>query len=134
LWHQGRAEAKKIYAFLALSAEKIEARVLKGEKPHGPLAMTLTARLVEKGKYSWHVPVVNKCTTHFIVAGEQEDHCLDHQVHYGERRRCRESLGNSETSRPNLIYSVGTLVVALKLVSGTIGLDALYARANHLES
>ena len=60
-----RAEAKKIYTFLALSAQQIEARGLKDEKPHGPLAMTLTARLVEEGKYSWHVPVANKCTTPF---------------------------------------------------------------------
>jgi hypothetical protein len=60
-----RAEAKKIYTFLALSAQQIEARGLKDEKPHGPLAMTLTARLVEEGKYSWHVPVANECTTPF---------------------------------------------------------------------
>jgi hypothetical protein len=60
-----RAEAKKIYTFLALSAQQIEARGLKDEKPHGPLAMTLTARLVEEGKYSWHVPVANRCTTPF---------------------------------------------------------------------
>lgn len=60
-----RAEAKNIYPFLALSAEQIKARGLKHEKPHGPLAMTLTARLVEEGKYSWHVPVANECTTPF---------------------------------------------------------------------
>lgn len=60
-----RAEAKKIYPFLPLSAEQIEARSLKDEKPHGPLAMTLTVRFVEKGKYSWHVPVASKCTTPF---------------------------------------------------------------------
>jgi hypothetical protein len=68
-----RAEAKKIYPFLALSAEQIEARGLKDEKPHGPLAMTLTARLVEEGKYLWHVPVANKCTTPFteLLADEK---------------------------------------------------------------
>jgi hypothetical protein len=60
-----RAEAKKIYTFLALSAQQIEARGLTDEKPHGPLAMTLTARLVEEGKYSWHAPVANECTTPF---------------------------------------------------------------------
>ncbi len=60
-----RAEAKKIYPFLALSAEDIERRGLVGEKPHGPIAMTLTVRLVEKGKWSWHVPVANRCTTPF---------------------------------------------------------------------
>lgn len=61
-----RAEAKKIYPFLALTAEDIKRRGLKGEKPHGPLPMTLTARLIEEGKYSWHVPVANKCTTPFV--------------------------------------------------------------------
>ncbi len=68
-----RAEAKKIYTFLALSAQQIEARGLKDEKPHGPLAMTLTARLVDEGKYSWHVPVANKCTTPFneLLADER---------------------------------------------------------------
>lgn len=60
-----RAEAKKIYPFLPLSAEQIEARGLKDEKPHGPLAMTLTVRYIEKGKYSWHAPVASKCTTPF---------------------------------------------------------------------
>ncbi len=60
-----RAEAKKIYPFLSVSAEQIEARGLKGVKPQGPQAMTLTVRFVEKGKYSWHVPVANKCTTPF---------------------------------------------------------------------
>jgi hypothetical protein len=45
-----RAEAKRIYTFLALSAQQIEAGGLKGEKPHGPLAVTLTARLVEEDK------------------------------------------------------------------------------------
>ena len=68
-----RAEAKKIYTFLALSAQQIEARGLKDEKPHGPLAMTLTARLVEKGKYSWHVPVANECTNPFTESLADEE-------------------------------------------------------------
>lgn len=67
-----RAEAKKIYKFLALSAQQIEARGLKDEKPHGPLAMTLTARLVKEGKYSWHVPVSNKCTTPFTELADEK--------------------------------------------------------------
>jgi hypothetical protein len=68
-----RAEAKNIFPFLALSAEQIKARGLKHEKPHGPLAMTLTSRLVEEGKYSWHVPVANECTTPFteLLADEK---------------------------------------------------------------
>jgi hypothetical protein len=68
-----RSEAKKIYPFLALSAEQIEARGLKDEKPHGPLAMTMTARLVEEGKHSWQVPVANECTIPFteLLADEK---------------------------------------------------------------
>src|SRR5262249_39588502 len=58
-----RAEAKKIYRFLAQTADDIERRGLKGEKPHGPLPMTLTAQLIEQGKRSWHVPVANECPT-----------------------------------------------------------------------
>ena len=68
-----RAEAKNIYPFLALSAEQIKARGLKDQKPHGPLAMTLTAQLVKEGKQSWHVPVANECFTPFtkLLADEK---------------------------------------------------------------
>ena len=34
-------------------------------EPHGPLPLTLKSRLVEKGTYSWHVPVVVKCSNPF---------------------------------------------------------------------
>ena len=34
-------------------------------KPHGPIPLTLKSRLVEKGTYSWHVPVVVRCETGF---------------------------------------------------------------------
>jgi hypothetical protein len=60
-----RTEAKTIYPFLALTAEDIKRRGLKGEEQHGPLPMTLTTRLIEEGKWSWHVPVANKCTRPF---------------------------------------------------------------------
>lgn len=58
-----RNEAKKIYPFLSLTAADIEARGLTGETPHGPLPMTLKSKLVEKGSYTWHVPVVVKRST-----------------------------------------------------------------------
>jgi len=65
-----RSEAKKIYPFLQLTAADIERQKLAGKdvselKPHGPLPLTLKSRLVEKGTYSWHVPVVSKCATPF---------------------------------------------------------------------
>jgi hypothetical protein len=68
-----RAEAKKIYPFLPLSQDDIDRRGIKDEKPRGPQAMTLTVRFVEKGKWSWHVPVANKCTTPFtkLLAAER---------------------------------------------------------------
>ena len=65
-----RSEAKKIYPYLPLTQADIDAKAAKGDDvstlvPHGPLPLTLKSRLVEKGTYSWHVPVVNKCTTAF---------------------------------------------------------------------
>ena len=38
---------------------------MTGLMPHGPLPLTLRSRLVEKGTYSWHVPVVGKCNEAF---------------------------------------------------------------------
>jgi hypothetical protein len=65
-----RAEAGKIYPFLPLSAEQIKAKEAAGEdvsglEPHGPLSLTMKSKLVETAKYSWHVPVVVKCSTPF---------------------------------------------------------------------
>jgi hypothetical protein len=59
-----RSEAKKIYAFLPLTEQQIADRGLDCE-PHGPLPFTMGCRLVEKGRFSWHVPVVKKCSTPF---------------------------------------------------------------------
>lgn len=58
-----RGEAKKIYPFLPLTVADIEARGLTGVEPHGPLPMTLRSKLVEKGSWSWHVPVASACST-----------------------------------------------------------------------
>lgn len=59
-----RAEAKKIYPFMPITAQDIEARGLTDVEPHGPLPMTLKVKLVE-GKFSYHVPVAVKCSTPF---------------------------------------------------------------------
>lgn len=59
-----RPEAKKMYPFLNLTEEDIVARELEGVEPHGPLPFTMNIRLVEK-KFSWHVPVVIRCSTPF---------------------------------------------------------------------
>jgi hypothetical protein len=60
-----RSEAKKIYPFLPLTEADIKARKLADVPPHGPLPMTLKSKLVEQKTYSWHVPVVVKCSTPF---------------------------------------------------------------------
>lgn len=65
-----RNEAKKLYPFLPLAAADIRrmedmGKDVAGLEPHGPLPVTLKSRLVRKASYSWHVPVVNKCSTPF---------------------------------------------------------------------
>lgn len=65
-----RVEAGKIYPFLPLTPEAIEAKKAAGEdvtglEPHGPLALTMKSKLVETAKFSWHVPVVIPCSTPF---------------------------------------------------------------------
>ena len=59
-----RTEAKKIYPYLPLTEKDIATRKLKAD-PHGPLPFTMKIKLVTKGKNSWHVPVVTKCSTPF---------------------------------------------------------------------
>lgn len=60
-----RNEAKKIYPFLAHTAEDIEARKLNIE-PHGSLPLTLNNKIAKKNDFIWHVPVVVACSTPFI--------------------------------------------------------------------
>jgi hypothetical protein len=60
-----RSEAKKIYPYLALTAEDIEKRGLNGVEPHGPLPFTMNVKLVEKRDWKWHAPVVTPCSTPF---------------------------------------------------------------------
>ena len=67
-----RQEAKNLYSYLPLTQADIDAKAAAGEnvsdlKPHGPIPLTLKSRLVEKGTYSWHVPVVVKCDAKFVT-------------------------------------------------------------------
>ncbi len=65
-----RSEAKKLYPFLPLTTADIARQQAAGNDvdglvAHGPMPLTLKSRLVEKGTYSWHVPVVVKCGNPF---------------------------------------------------------------------
>jgi hypothetical protein len=65
-----RSEAKKIFPYLPLSQAAIDTLAAKNEDTtglvaHGPLPLTLKSKLVEKGTYSWHVPVALKCVSAF---------------------------------------------------------------------
>lgn len=61
-----RMEAKKLYAFLPLSPADIERNpALVNEKPHDAIPVTMKSKLIEKGTYSWHVPVAIRCSTPF---------------------------------------------------------------------
>ncbi len=59
-----RSESKKIFPFLTVNAEDIKKRNLNVD-PHGPLPFRMNVKLVEKKKWSWHAPVVVKCSTPF---------------------------------------------------------------------
>lgn len=67
-----RAEANKIYPFLTLSKADIDARGLVDTEPHGPLPFTMSVKLIEKRRYSWHAPVVVRCSTPFTKAPKTE--------------------------------------------------------------
>jgi hypothetical protein len=65
-----RQEAGKMFNFLTLTQAQIDKAAEQGKdvsklQPHGPLPMTLKSKLVETGKFSWHVPVVLPCSTPF---------------------------------------------------------------------
>ncbi len=59
-----RSESKKIFSFLTMTAEDIKKRNLNVE-PHGPLPFRMNVKLVEKKRWSWHAPLVVKCSTPF---------------------------------------------------------------------
>ena len=60
-----RGESKKLFPYLPLSEEDIRQKGLVDQKPHGPIPVTLKSKLVEKRSFSWHAPVVVKCSTPF---------------------------------------------------------------------
>lgn len=69
-----RTEAKRIYPYLPLTQAQIDANsALANQQPHGPRALTLRSKLVEKGTYSWHVPVASPCTTPFTELPPTEE-------------------------------------------------------------
>ncbi len=68
-----RSEAKRIYSFLPLTKQDIVARKMPAEtEPHGPQPLTMNIKLVERKRFSWHVPVVVKCSTPFAVLPDME--------------------------------------------------------------
>ncbi len=61
-----RTEAKRIFPYLPLSQAMIDANpALADQQPHSAMPVTMKSRLVEKGQWSWHVPVAVKCSTPF---------------------------------------------------------------------
>lgn len=58
-----RGEAGKLYQYMPLSQNEIDAKSLEGVEAHGPLPVTLKSKHVEKGSFSWFVPVVVSCST-----------------------------------------------------------------------
>jgi hypothetical protein len=60
-----RSEAKKVYPFLRVTEADIAARpALEGTEPHDVLPLTMNIKLID-GKWSYHVPVVVRCSTPF---------------------------------------------------------------------
>lgn len=62
-----RTEAKRIFPYLPLSQAMIDANpnAASNQQPHNAMPVTMKSRLVEKGQWSWHVPVAVKCSTPF---------------------------------------------------------------------
>ena len=61
-----RTEAKRIFPYLPLTQERIDSDPnLADQQPHDAMPVTMKSRLVEKGQWSWHVPVAVKCSTPF---------------------------------------------------------------------
>lgn len=68
-----RTEAKRIYPYLPLTQAMIDANpALADQMPHNALPVTMRSRLVEKGQWSWHVPVAVKCSTPFTTLPPSE--------------------------------------------------------------
>ena len=97
-----RQEAKKIYPFLAHTAEDIAARNLNIE-PHGTLPLTLNNKLMKKKDWIYHVPVVVACSTPFTNSPprksiiQEMERFLNPQI--AELKKVEENEGNSGRAR-----------------------------------
>ena len=65
-----RIEAKKLFPFLPLTKNDIDAKAAAGNpvgelKPHGPIPVTLKTKVAENRKGTGHVPVVVMCSSPF---------------------------------------------------------------------
>lgn len=56
----GRQEASKFGPYLPISEEQAKTH---GVEAKGPTPLTLKAKYIERPRYSWHAPVVAKCST-----------------------------------------------------------------------
>jgi hypothetical protein len=100
-----RQESKKLFPYLPLSQADIDAKAAKGEDvstlvPHGPMPLTLKSRLVEKGTYSWHVPVVGKCSTTFPKVPTTERVVKEINAFLAVKDNGVERAAPATTSRP----------------------------------
>lgn len=68
-----RREAGKVFPFLPATEARIAQLEAAGKDvsnltPHGPVPMTLKSKLIETKKYSWHAPVVQRCSAPFEMS------------------------------------------------------------------
>jgi hypothetical protein len=72
-----RREAKNVFPYLPLTPADLDAKAAAGNdvgdlKPHGPLPVTLKAKVTENRKGTWHAPLVVRCSTPFTKLPSQE--------------------------------------------------------------
>jgi hypothetical protein len=67
-----RREVDTISGYMAVTAEQIKARDLKGVEPHGPLPATLTSKYIQS-RYNYFVPEVHDCSTPFTAQQVPEE-------------------------------------------------------------
>ena len=73
-----RPEAKFVFPYLPLTQARIDELKAEGHdtnnlEPHFAEPFTLKSRLVEKGSWSWFVPVVHDCSVPFETVPEKND-------------------------------------------------------------
>lgn len=57
-----RMEAPNLAPYLPVGPEQAK---LHGIEPRGPVPCTLRAKFIKRPRYSWHAPVISKCSTPF---------------------------------------------------------------------